>query len=560
MRERMIQTALGRELPDLVLTNARIIDVFTGEILEGDVAICGGMIAGVGCYPEGRKTVDLKGKLLSPGLINAHCHVESSMASPAVYCREELRWGVTTVITDPHEIANVAGSEGIRYMLKSAAGMPVNYFIQLPSCVPSTPFEHAGSVLKADDLTALRDLPGVIGLGEMMNYPGVLSCDEEVLRKLAAFGGQPLDGHAPGLTGRELQAYLAAGISTDHECSSYEEAAERLRWGMAVLVREGSASRNLEELITGVVEHGLDPYNMAFCTDDKHLADLGRDGSVRWCVKKSIELGLKPAAAFRMASLNAARIYGLKKLGAVAPGYRADLVVFDGLEGLQVEAVYKDGVEVDLKAEPPVSVQPPPNSVHLAQLTPELFEGRLHLEDTVPVIGLIPGQIVTRRLDMAGREVESALAEGRLCRLAVIERHHATGNIGTGYLAGYGLKGGAIATTVAHDSHNLIVAGDNAGDMVLAARELARIGGGYAIVSAGRVTASLPLPIYGLMSSEPAEELIPQLERMTVLTRGMGVPAEIDPFVSLSFVALPVIPELRLTDMGMFDVTRFCFI
>lgn len=563
-RARAVKAALGEVQADLVLRNARVVNVFTGEIVPADVAVDGGYVVGVGRYDKGRETVDLEGRYLCPGFVNAHCHVESSMVVPQRYCREELRHGVTTLITDPHEIANVAGLEGIRYMLDASEGAPVNYYVMLPSCVPSTPFEHAGAVLDAEELLTLKDHPRVLGLGEMMNYPGVAGCDAGVLAKLEGFGDRVVDGHAPGITGRGLQAYAAAGIRTDHESVAWAEAREKLRAGMAVLVREGSASRNLTDLITGALADGVDTANMAFCTDDKHLADLRREGSVRHNVCLAVGLGMEPVRALQMATINAARIYGLRDQGAVAPGYRADLVVLEDLEGFRVRAVYKDGVRVvedgtvlaaEVGAPVPGAIC---RSVRLPGLTGEALA--LPPRAAQPVIVLQAGQILTGHGTVPAQEVPARIAEGSLRKIAVVERHHATGHVGVGLIAGYGLGHGAVATTVAHDSHNLIVVGDNDGDMLRAVQELADLQGGYCLVRDGAVLGSLPLPVGGLMSAAPAEEFLPALEGLLEQARAMGVAEGIDPFITLSFTALPVIPALRLTDMGMFDVERFAFV
>lgn len=559
-----LQTALAQRPADLLLKGGRIVDVFTGQIYTGDIAVCDGVIAGIGSYHKGLYTVHLEGRFVIPGLINAHCHVESSMVVPEHYCREELRHGVTTLITDPHEIANVAGMAGIRYMLDASENAPVNYYVQLPSCVPATPFEHAGAVLSAADLLELQAHPRVLGLGEMMNYPGVTSCDPDVLAKLEAFSGQVIDGHAPGVTGAALQAYACAGIATDHESVTWAEAREKLRAGMAVLVREGSASRNLTELITGALADGVSTRRMAFCTDDKHLADIRRDGTIRHNAAMAVALGLPPVQAVQMATFNAAQIYGLRRLGAVAPGYRADLVVLDDLDRFQVAQVYKDGRCVVQNGElliPETPVACPDailHSVHLPACDAARF--RLPQREEQPVLVVQPGQIVTRRAQIPSGDVEAEIAAGNLRKLAVVERHHATGHIGVGLIQGYGLRHGAVATTVAHDSHNLIVAADNDDDLLLAVRTLEEMDGGYCLVQDGEVVGRLPLPVGGLMSAAPTEEFLPELERLLAQARAMGVAEGIDPFTTLSFVALPVIPEVRLTDLGMFDVTHFSFI
>ena len=560
-RKQAILTALGQSQPDLVLKNAKIIDVLGGGVYEGDVAIRDGFIAGIGSY-DAPQAVDLQGRYLAPGFINAHCHVESTMVLPEVYCREELRWGVTTVITDPHEIANVAGEDGIRFMLEASKGLPVNYYIQAPSCVPATPFEHAGAVLTAEKLEGFLHTPRVLGLGEMMNYPGVAGCDPEVLDKLERFSGTVIDGHAPGISGNGLQAYAAAGILTDHESICYAEALEKLRAGIAVLVREGSASKNLKDILAGVLRDRICTQNMAFCTDDKHLADVRREGTIRYNIKLAVELGMDPVEAIRMATINAARIYRLERLGAVAVGYRADLAVLDDLEGFTVHAVYKDGNPVDLDAPGLIPQKPVPDSRIFSSVNPARLDMDAFLlpqREVYPVIRLLPGQIVTQKGAVQASELAEALTSGKLRKIAVIERHHATGQIGVGLIEGYGLRHGAIGTTVAHDSHNMIVVGDNDADMLAAANELVRVQGGYTAVQDGTVLGTLPLPVAGLMSDQPAESFLASFQKVEAAARKMEVCEGIDPFTTLSFIALPVIPEIRLTDMGMFDVTTFSF-
>jgi len=564
MSEYLRNVAIGNEPADVLIKNGRVVDVLTGEIYEANVAIADGVIAGVGDYHEGKKVVDATGKYILPGFINTHCHVESSMATPQNYCAEELRWGVTTLITDPHEIANVAGNKGIKYMLEATRALPINYYVQVPSCVPATPFEHAGCVLDAEAMAELLPLDGILGLGEVMNVPGVLNNDPSVLAKLELFKDRILDGHAPLLGGKALQSYAVSGIETDHESISWAEAKEKLRAGIAILVREGSASRNLAAIIQGVVGDSVDTRRMAFCTDDKHLADIRREGTIRYCVRQAINLGLEPMHAIQMATINAAQIFGLRKLGAVAPGWQADVIVVDNLFNLKSELVFHKGEDVldkvatTQKTIPDTSLS---GSVHVAPFTEEAFNPAQFMEDKeYPVVEILSGQIVTERGTVQGKNIARLLAEGKLCMLAVIERHHATGNIGVGLLRGYGLQNGAAATTVAHDSHNLIVAGTNAKDMFEAAQELIRVQGGYTLVREGKVVDTLPLPICGLMSDAPAEELITRLDEITEKAWAMGVPRDIDAFITLSFMALPVIPKLRVTDMGMFDAEHFTFL
>lgn len=562
MEHCLIDVAQNRVPAQLVLRNATIVDVFTGSMYPADIAMTDGKIAGIGQYETGETVIDLAGRCVSPGLINAHCHVESSMAAPAYYCMEELRWGVTTLITDPHEIANVAGTAGIRYMLDATRDLPINYYVQMPSCVPATPFEHAGCVLDAGQMREIIDLPGVLGLGEVMNVPGVLSQDEMVKEKVELFAGRPIDGHAPGLTGHALQAYAAAGIQTDHESSTWEEARAKLRAGIAVLVREGSACKNLKAIIDGVVAEGTSVSRMAFCTDDKHLADIHREGTIRWCVKQAVACGLPVMSALQMATIHAAQIYGLSKVGAIAPGWWADLVVWEDLENWIPSQVYHHGKRVDLAGEAPLRLpeQALRSSVHVASLPEQPFALPRYADDRQPVIEMVAHEVLTKAAWIAQDEVPQAIAQGDLCKIAVLERHHETGHIGVGLIRGYGLRDGAIATTVAHDSHNLIVVGTNDADMRTAVEELKRVQGGYTIVRQGKVVDTLPLPICGLMSEEPPARLTVRLEELCRKAHDMGVAQTVDPFITLSFMALPVIPSLRITDMGMFDVDHFQFI
>ena len=569
MNDRIRAVALGNDPADLLLQNGRVVDVLTETIYEADVAIADGKIAGIGprgTYNKAKQALDVQGAYLAPGLINGHCHVESSMAAPESYVREELRWGTTTLITDPHEIANVAGAEGIRYMLKAGGQMPINYYVELPSCVPATPFEHAGCVMDAAAMAELMHDEGVLGMGEMMNVPGVLYNDAEVHKKLDLFHSENrvVDGHAPAVTGKELQAYAASGIDTDHEVMSWAETLEKLRAGLGVLVRQGSAARNLESIIKGVLASGIDVQNLAFCTDDKHLADMCKEGTIRYCVKLAVELGMSPVRALRIASINAAKLFGLRHVGAIAPGYDADIVVFNNLEDLEPLHVFWHGRDAWAEAAGIVPVEPAASlkgSVRPAAFSEETFAvSHFEAGKEYPVIRMVPGDVYTERESIMGEDVAVELAAGELYLIAVLERHHGTGHVGLGLLRGYGLQCGAAATTVAHDSHNLIVIGTSPRDMLVAANELVRVQGGYTLVHEGQVVGTVPLNICGLMSSAPTEELIASLDEIAALAHRQGVPANIDPFISLSFMALPVIPRLKITDMGMFDVDRFEFV
>lgn len=566
MMDRVRAVALGNSPADILLKNGRVVDVLTETIYEADVAIAEGMIAGVGSYDKAEKIIDLQGAYVAPGLINAHCHVESSMAVPEHYCAEELRWGVTTLITDPHEIANVAGATGIHYMLEAGGQMPLNYYVNLPSCVPATRFEHSGCVMDERNMIKLVNEPGVLGMGEMMNVPGVIYNSAEVQKKLDLFQslGRVIDGHAPCVRGKELAAYVASGIDTDHESISWDEAKEKLRNGLAVLVREGSASRNLTAILRGVIAEGIDVSSLAFCTDDKHLADIRHEGTIRHCVQMAIALGMEPVRALRLATINAARIYGLRRMGAVAPGWEADLVVFDNLQSLIPQAVFHKGVDALKACEKITPVTPNASlqgSVKPAEFDVTTFSLSHFADDReYPVITMLPGEIFTEKSTIMGKDIAAALASGDVYLIAVLERHHGTGNVGLGLLRGYGLKDGAVATTVAHDSHNLIVIGTSPEAMNAAAKELVRVQGGYTLVKGTEVVDTLPLNICGLMSSAPAEELIGSLDEIAAKAHAQGVLDGIDPFISLSFMALPVIPKLRITDMGMFDTEEFEFI
>lgn len=565
MHKNITAAALGQILADLILKNCQIVDVFSGTIYRSNIAVVDGYIAGIGDYEKAAEIIDVKGAYVTPGLINAHCHVESSMATPEAYCQEELRWGVTTLVTDPHEIANVAGIEGIKYMLQAGKNTPINYYVQLPSCVPATPFEHAGCILNAQALTELTEDEQVLGLGEVMNVPGVLMQEQDLTDKLDLFKHKNavIDGHAPSVSGMPLQAYIASGIQTDHESTSWQEAKEKLRNGLAILIREGSASKNLTAIVKGLLQENIHSSNLAFCTDDKHLADIKAEGTIRHCIKKAVALGMEPVTAIQIATYYAAKIYNLNHLGAIAPGKQADIVVFNNLQDFIPQLVLAKGkIITQLNNTAPVS--PPQNLLHSinpAPFTLADFSADKFFEDKqYPVIEMIPGEILTECSYITGDKIKTALKANELCLIAVIERHHRTGNIGLGLIKGYGIKNGAAATTVAHDSHNMIIIGTSPEDMFTAATELLNSNGGYTLVENATVLRTLPLPICGLMSDKPADKLIKELEEIKRLAHQQGVHTAIDPFISLSFMALPVIPKIRITDMGMFDTVNFKFI
>ncbi|NMB08484.1 MAG: adenine deaminase [Tissierellia bacterium] len=558
-----IKIANGEKKAPLVLKNANIINVFTNEIIPGDVALYNGKIVGIGEY-SGEKEIDLEGKYLSPSFIDGHVHIESSMVSPGQFSKAIVPRGVTTIIADPHEIANVAGLEGIKYILDSSENLPLDVYIMLPSCVPSTPFENSGAILNAEDLEKLIDHPRVLGLGEMMNYPGVVNGDKEVLKKLTMFKEHIIDGHGPLLKDKELNAYVGAGIVTEHECSTLEEMKDRLRLGMYIHIREGSAAKNLGELIQGVNKDNL--RRCIFCTDDKHPSDLLADGSIDHNIRLAIKNGIDPIDCIKMASLNAAECYGLRWRGAIAPNYYADMVVIDNLEDFNILEVYKEGKLVAKDNKPLFNLEEIDsssmmNSVNIEKITEKDLEIKLE-GSKVNVIKLLPHSLITEKV-IREVELEKGVFKPQkdILKVAVVERHNKTGNIGLGLVEGFGLKNGAIASTVAHDSHNIIVIGDNDRDMVMAIYELEKVGGGITIVSNGEILDTLALEIAGLMSQKPLGEVNEKLNGMLDTSyEKLGINREHEPFMTLSFIALPVIPDIKLTDMGLFHVGEFKFI
>lgn len=560
--QRLLAVARGQEKAPLVLKGARVLNVFTGEFLEHDVAICGDRIAGVGSY-TGLEEIDLGGRILVPGFIDGHMHLESSMMTPRQFARAVVPRGTTSVVTDPHEIANVLGAPGIQFLLDSAQGLPLDMWVMRSSCVPATHLENAGATLTAADLAALQH-PKLLGLAEMMNFPGLLNGDPECLKKVLQTGDQPVDGHAPRLSGQALCAYVAAGVQSDHECTGAAEAREKLRLGLHIMLREGSVTRDIEALLPAVDE--INAHRCFFVTDDREPIDLLREGHIDFCIRKAIRLGCPPARAYTMASYHAARYFQLHFQGAVAPGYMADLAVVSDLEMVKVDRVMKGGCWVAENGVltwdgQPSGVTPPPPTVHLPQLDESSFD--IHGESgQVHVIELIPHQIVTGRstaqITSQGGKLQSDVAQDVL-KMAVIERHRATGNIGLGFVRGFGIKRGAIASTVAHDSHNLVIAGCSDSDMLVAARAVEKLQGGWVVVADGEVLAALPLPIAGLLSDQELETVAQINLDLIEATRKLGGTAA-NPFMSLSFLALPVIPSLKLTDLGLVDVDQFALI
>ena len=563
-KKHLIRVAQGLEPADLVLKNAEVFHVYTGEFILCDIAIADGYIAGTGSY-FGIEEIDMQGRYITPGFIDANVHIESSMLTPYQFAKAALPCGVTTIVTDPHEIANVCGAKGIQYMLDATEQLPLNVYFMLPSCVPATDFEDSGAVLLAEDLEPFMEHPRVLGLAEVMNAPGVLQQDENVMAKLEMAGKGRIDGHAPGLTSSQLMGYAAAGITTDHEYITKEQALDRLRAGIKVMLREGSAAKNMRGLLP-TVNPDTAPYFM-FCADDKIPAELLDSGYINYMVKTAIEEGVSVANALQIATINAARHYGIKDAGAILPGRRADLLVFDNLDEWKPRQVYKDGrLAVDngrlLQEGRNCDSSSLEHTVNLAPVTVESFRLPLKTE-MANVIGLVPYQIVTKKAALSVKRVDGCAVsdvENDILKLAVLERHHATGNIGLGLVKGFGLKRGALASTVGHDSHNLIVIGTNDEDMMAAVQELQRIGGGICIAEDGQIRGVLPLPVGGLMTNEPALMVAKQQEEMIALAREMGVPEFYSPFLTLAFLSLPVIPSLKLTDRGLVDVDSFKFI
>ena len=559
-----IRIASGDGMADLLIKNGRVVDVFSGQIEKRDVAVFGGMIIGFGNY-QAREIIDVKNDFLCPGLIDGHVHIESSMVTLPEFARAVLPNGTTSVVIDPHEIANVLGQEGIHFMAESAKGIPLNVFIMVPSCVPATPMETSGATLKAADLKPLLKEPWAIGLAEMMNFPGVIFRNPEVLKKIETAKGKRIDGHAPMLSGKGLYAYLTAGIRSDHECTTPKEAMEKLKNGMRIMIREGTTARNLRSLTPLV--HSKNSRRFFFVTDDRHPKELLEEGHIDSMMRQAIRWGLDPILAIQMATLNAAEYFRLDDLGAIAPGYRADLVSFDHLGRFQAKKVFKDG---KLAAEngnalfPPVRRRKNPKlkgSVRIKPLKKDALLLRSN-QSLAKIIQLIPDQIVTRKV-MKRVLLKNGVAypnvKEDIQKIAVVERHKATGNVGIGFVQGFGLKKGAIASSVAHDSHNIVLVGTNDADMLKAVEVIESLKGGLAAVSDGKVLASLPLPIAGLMSEAPVSQVNLQLESLHRVAKTLGCKIP-DPFMTLSFLSLPVIPELKLTDKGLVDVNQFKFV
>jgi len=556
----LISVARGEIPADLLLKNARIVNTFIGEIEQADVAIYGDRIAGVGDYGKAKEIIDLQGRFLAPGLINGHTHIESSMLHPARYAEAVVPKGTLAVVTDLHEIANVCGSEGIKFVTDLARKLPLDMLFMAPSCVPATHLETSGAQISSKEVKKILAHPKIIGLGEMMNFPGVVSGDEEVLQKIGASKGKVIDGHAPGLAGKELNAYLSAGILSDHESTTLEEGKEKLRRGMYLMIREGSSEKNLDALLPLVTDNTYK--RCFFVVDDLSCSDLLREGDIDAVVRKAISRGLEPVRAIQMATINTAEYFRLHDRGGIGPGYIANLITITDLAKLEIDMVLYQGKLVARQGKP--LFPSPPVTLELrdtVRIKPPMAKSLkiAAADETYPVIEIVPGQIVTKKAIEKMKVVDGVMmpdVERDILKLVVVERHKASGNIGLGLVKGFGLKKGALASSVAHDSHNIIAVGANDFDILKAIEEINRLQGGLVVSANLEILASLPLPIAGLLSPEPLEVVVSQHEKVEKAAASLGnlPPA---PFAILSFLALPVIPELRLTDLGLVDVNKF---
>lgn len=553
------QMARGLEKAELVFKNGRVFSSGTGEFIEGDVAVADGIVIGVGTY-EGETEIDLDGKVICPGFIDSHLHLESTLVTPGELVRQAAQCGTTTFIVDPHESANVSGTDGIDYILDQTEDAPANVYVMMPSCVPATHVDDNGCTLTAGKMKGYLDHPRILGLGEVMDAPSVINGSIAMHEKLRLFQDRVKDGHAPFLASGDLAAYVLGGIDTDHECVDYEYAMAEARNGMQVLIREGSAARNLDAIVKGIVEHHTDTSSFCFCTDDKHIEEIRKEGHINYNVKRAVQLGLPVEKALQMATIQPARCYGLYQLGMIAPGRQADFVILDNVTDLNVVDVYHCGKRVIRDEKVEVKPCPPhlKNTVHVSGFSEERLKLK-HPGGKAHVIQMLEKQIVTSDVveEVPWKVLDGEkyfVPDGEYQKIAVIERHKNTGKMGVGIVKGYGIRGGAIASSVSHDSHNIIVVGDNDRDMALAVKEMMRTQGGYTLVRDGEIYGTLPLPVMGLMSDAGYESVNEALAKMIPKAHEMGVKDGFDPFITLSFMALPVIPEIRITPRGIYLV------
>ena len=553
-KQRVIRVAGGAEKADLVLKNATYLNVFSNEFCHGDIAVAEGLIVGMGEY-QGVEELDVSGGIVCPGFIDAHIHLESSLVTPWEFAKAVLPHGTTTVITDPHEIANVMGLAGVDYMLQASAGLPMDVHFMLPSCVPATPQDESGAVLDYQAIDPYFEHPRVLGLAEMMDYVSIIQQKPEAVCKILCSQAhhKKIDGHAPGLSGLELNAYIAAGVYSDHECFTYENALEKLQKGQFIMIREGTAAQNLKALLPLLNQQYYS--RLMFATDDKHPSDLLHGGHIDYIVKNAISMGVDPIIAMKVASHNAARYFLMNNKGAIAPGYLADFVILDNFRNFEIQRVIKKGklvfeagrlLDISRPAVAPELEAKARDTFHLPEISPAL----LRRDKPLGRLRLIPGELITENMGYAA----GVDTENDILKICVAERHHATGHIGVGYLTGYGLKEGAVATSIAHDSHNIIAVGAGDEDLALAMNRVHALGGGIVVAREGEILAEVPLPIAGLISDQPLSQVNAQLERAKETARALGVKPGVDPFMTLSFMSLAVIPSMRVTTRGVFDV------
>ena len=560
--------AIKEKKAEKVFKNGKVLNVFTEEIIEGDIAVSNGIIVGVGSY-SGCEEIDISGKYVVPGFVDSHLHLESTMVEPKEFLKEAVKSGTTTFVVDPHEAANVSGNDGIDYILNQTEKTLGNVFVMIPSCVPATSFEDNGVILYAKDMEKYLKNPRVLGLAEVMDTRSVITGEESMMKNLDLFKDKNIDGHAPLLNDYDLSAYALSGVRSDHEAYTYQYAKKEVERGMYVFIREGSAAKNLEAIVKGIVNENASTERYCFCTDDKHIEDIILEGHISYNIRKTIEMGINPIKAYKMATIQSTQCIGKgKSIGAIAPGYKADFVVLNDFEKVDINSVYFNGENVEKLLELEREIAACPEHLKQTVKVKDFNRDKLILKvkkEKFPIVNTIPGEVVTEKIVEEipieyNNEEKIFKANEIYNKIAVIERHNNTGKVGVGVLKGFGIKNGAIASTVAHDSHNIVVVGDNDRDMELAVQELIKVQGGYTIIEKGSVVDTLPLVIMGLISDKPYEEVNKKLKKMINYSRKMGINEKIDPFINLSFMALPVIPELRVTSRGIYDVVEDKFL